>query len=77
LFRIRRKIVTGKAKFVLIALVAALGIAAPAHARNAVRPVPARSHHHADHRGALRDFAPAPSQSNSNFPAIRMDREDY
>ena len=74
-----------RSTLVIIAAVGAFGMVSPAHARR-IETVP---HHHVrvlNPQGNLRDFAPVPSRSysvpsqpysNSDFPAIRMDREDF
>lgn len=79
-----------KSTLVLFAAVAALGMVSSAQARSSQRPFAARhAHVHvARHLRGLRDydpiprqpyFVPVPSQSDSNsdFPALRMDHEDF
>jgi hypothetical protein len=80
------------AKIAVIAAVAALGIASPAlaqsvtagkthnpHGARIIRTVPTRNHQVGDRGHQIYDFARVPSQqgSNADFPALRMDREDY
>jgi hypothetical protein len=78
-----------KSKLAVLFAIAAIAMASPALSASAsdasgaqggrmIRTVPPRHQHLVAPRRNTYDFAPMPSQnSNSDFPALRMDREDY